>query len=545
MITNGVIFKADNKWYQCDPTWDAGYIGRISKYKTDLVKIDKMLKKREEKLEKATKDKKKKRLNKRFESQDKRELKKKENLSGKYKSSVGFVRNPNLVYFMMSSDTFVQSHLASIPDLQLRSNPITMEDFTKKTKSWDTILQREQTKPLDYSVFANEYSGLALNNQWLERADEGFVFNEMSYLTKMVHYYNVVGLHLNEDYREQVEVSKSDLTKQLFELQSMNDSILSYVKPAKVVTKEAFKTSKSLMNAFAKSYKATDKQANASIGKVLSAQEKSIDQLKDADDVIKKNLEFFREKEAKLTTENRTIKEGLAYDEKSIPESFRPWADSVFAVQVKIDSLRTNWNTLMRSDEVFQERHDVIENAVITSYYNQYLLNASTAFYDDTVVRYDTLLAQDFEYLIDFYKNGMTNLFYPDDILKEYKNFDRLLKTGMTRLKKYSTANNSYSMANISEYLVSANYSLIKAIIQDNYQYKSDCSKMIQQERIYSNYYEDLKDDLAEEKKLKLKNIEYSSELLEKDKERTMEMITDIEEGAKKLDAFFIKRLGI
>lgn len=92
--------------------------------------------------------------------------------------------------------------------------------------------------------------------------------------------------------------------------------------------------------------------------------------------------------------------------------------------------------------------------------------------------------------------------------------------------------------------MVSANYSLVQAIIQDNYQYKSDCAVLIKQERIYSELYEDLKDDLEEEKKLKVKNIEYSEEVLEKDKERTFKMIDEMESGAKKLDIYFTKRLA-
>jgi hypothetical protein len=540
-----VIFKADNKWYQCDPTWDAGYIGRISKYKSDLVKVDKMLKKRKEKLDETSKEKKKARLTKRYAAHDLKELKKKENLSGKYESSVGFVRNPSLTYFMMSSDTFVQTHLASIPALQLREYPIGMADFTMKTKSWDTIIERKKGKPLDYAVFANEYTALSLNKQWLERADEGFLFNDISYLTKIAHYYNFIGLHLNEDFREQVAVvSKADLNTQMFRLQIMNDSILTYIKPARNVTKDAFKTSKSLMSSFSKQYKTTDKQANSLIVKVISAQEKSIDLLKDADEKVKKNLEYLRDKEAKLASENRTIEENAAFDETSVPESFLTWKDSLFAVQLKIDSLRSNWNVLMHGDKLFQERHEVIENALTNSYYNQYILNASTAFFDDTVVHYDTILAQNFDYLFDFYKNRMNELYYPEEILKEYKNFDRLIKNGMTRLKKYSAKNSSFKPEKINDYVVSANYSLVQAIIQDNYQYKSDCAVLIRQERIYSDLYEDLKDDLEEEKKLKVKNIEYSQEVLEKDKERTFKMIDEMESGAKKLDIYFAKRLA-
>jgi hypothetical protein len=505
-----------------------------------------MLKKRREKLEKATKEKKKKRLSKRYEKQDMRELKKKEDKSVKYESSVGFVRNPSLTYFMMSSDTFVQTHLASIRDLQLRTYPITMADFTKKTKDWDTILSRKNGKPLDYDVFVNKYAGLPLNKQWMDRANEGFVFNELSYLTKMVHYNNFIGLHLSEDYRKQVDVvSKSDLNAQMYQLQTMNDSILSYLKPARTVTKEAFKTSKSLMNSFSKEYKATDKQAYTLIGKVISTQESTVEQLKDANDVVKKNLEFFKEKEAKLMAENREIKEQMEFEDKMVPESFLPWVDSLFAIQMKIDSLRSNWSKLMHGGELLDERHEVVEDAVIISYYNQYILNASTAFYDDTIVKNDTLLARDFEYLVDFYKNSMKGVYYPDEVLKEYKNFEKLVKSGMMRLKKYSNVHTSFELADIMDYVATANYSLIHAIVQDNYQYKSDCYTLIKQEHIYAGFYKDLQDDMEEEKKLKVKNINYSSDLLEKDKERTFEMIDEIEEGARKLKVFFIKRLAI
>jgi hypothetical protein len=119
------------------------------------------------------------------------------------------------------------------------------------------------------------------------------------------------------------------------------------------------------------------------------------------------------------------------------------------------------------------------------------------------------------------------------------------VKSGMMRLKKYSNVHTSFELADIMDYVATANYSLIHAIVQDNYQYKSDCYTLIKQEHIYAGFYKDLQDDMEEEKKLKVKNINYSSDLLEKDKERTFEMIDEIEEGARKLKVFFIKRLAI
>lgn len=540
-----VMFQANSKWYMCDPTWDAGYIGRVPKYKKDIVKADKIAQKRKAKLEKAAKEKKKKRLEHRFKKQDQQEAKKEERLDGEYASKVGFVRNPNRDYFMLASDTFVQTHLASIPELQLREYPIAMEDFTMKTKLWDTILERKKGTPVDYASYANAYANKPLNKQWMERANKGFAFNDLSYLGKMLHYYNFIGLHLNENFRKEVEVvSKADLDAEMHELRAMNDSVLTYIKPAKEISKDAFAESKKELSKGAKDFKATDKAANALIGKVITAQENNMEVLKKSGDRIEKDVEFLNDRKAKLIQEYREIPQGIELDEKLVPEQFEGWIDSLFTVLEEIDSLRTHWNGLVNSEEVVDERFSNLEDAWRTSYFNLYILNSYTSYYDDTVAHYDTLIANSLTALLDYHKQTFTELMYPQDVLKAYRNFERISKNGISRLKVYETKHPSYQLKDMRMYLASLNNDLIGAITDDYYAFSSVSATLLNQEKQYTEYYEDVRDNLKEEKEVKVDNIEYTTELMEKERERTMKVIENIQEGSQKLDEFFDERLG-
>lgn len=539
-----VAFRIKGKWYVCDPTWDAGYVGRLPKLKEDPLKKEKIAAKRKKKDTKAS-EKKKKKLKVRWEKADKKQEAKDEEKRGEYKNEVGFIVQATNDYFMPKPDEFVQTHLPSVPAFQLRDYPVTMEDFYKKTKTWDTILSRKHGTPQDYTTFANTFAQKKVHKQWITTAVEGFKFNPECYSGMAIHHFNYIGIHLDEKLQELHEdIEKSDLDESLAELNVINDSVLVYCKAAIQNNKWAMACTKRIMTKEAKIYTTTDKVPAATLNKAIAAQEKNIDFLKSEKESIEKNLTTILEKKAKVLNDAPNSENEFEFDEAFVPEEFQGFKDSIFESLMKIDELRASWDSLIHGDEVLDDRFSALERSYELSFFNLQILNSSPAYYDDTVVHYDSLMGKDFDQLLTFHKEIYPKLLYPDEIMREYKMLDGQLKKGLSRMKAYSQKNPNFKYFDAYRYWNSVHFQLLSMLEDDYYQSNQDRFELLYMEKDYQQYYEIMKKNLEEEKEFKQKNIDHRKELLEKDAQRMQTMYTNLKKNAQKLSVFFGEVLG-
>lgn len=540
-----VAFKIGKKWHLCDPTWDAGYIGRIPKYKEDLVKKEKRLLKREQKLAKITKEKRKKAKQRKWDKQDKKEEEKAEKMRGDYKSNIGFVRFPSLEYFMADPDEFVQNHLPSQPEFQLREYPVSMEDFTRKTKNWDTILERKNGHPTDFETYVAEYSALNLNDKWIQVAKDGLKFNPANYSSMAVHHFNYLGLHLNDKFRKTFEIIEKDaLHEQFPDLREINDSVAFYSKEAKKINKTSYGISKRIVAGETKLFKVTDKEASSMIKKVLSEQKKNISRLEKEKEKIAKNRTWIEEKKQKILMESSAYATPVSLDSSLVPPSYAQWKDSLFQSLLKIDSLRQGWDRLTHDDKTYEKRFKSLKTAYETSYRNLYILNSSPVYYSDTVIAYDYEIAGKLKELFRFHQETYDSLFYPAEILKEYKTFEKVVKSGLTRLKAYTKKNPNYRYTEMNKYLNALNYQVLSLISNDLGKFVTDRFELMRLEKYYQRHYETIQENLEDEKKFKAENAEHNLEILEKNKKRTDEMFDQMLKATEKTEEFFQKTLG-
>ncbi|MDF3028522.1 MAG: Kyphoscoliosis peptidase [Fluviicola sp.] len=540
-----VAFKVDRKWYLCDPTWDAGYIGRIPKYKEDLLKKEKIALKRQKKLGKIGKEKRKKVKQFKWDKKDKKKAEKAEKMRGSYKSSIGFVRYPSLESFMVEPDLFVQSHLPSQPEFQLREYPVSMEDFTRRTKNWDTILEREKGKPLDFESYVSEYSSLNLNDKWIKVAKDGLKFNPVNYSSMTVHHYNYLGLHLNDKFRKSFEIIEKDhLHEDFANLRDINDSVALYSKTAKKINKTAHAISKRIISVETKIFKTTDKAAGSMVKKVLSEQKKNVSQLEKEKSKISKGIESVREKMGKLLMESSSYSTPVNFDSTLVPPAFSKWKDSLFYSILKIDSLRKDWNELAHTDKTFEDRFKLLKVAYEMSYTNLQILNSAPIYYSDSIILYDSQIADGLTGLYRFHKETFDSLMYPAEINKEYKVLEKLIKRGSTGLKNYAKKNPNYKFAEMNKYLNSLNYQVLALMETDLRTFGGDRAELMRLEDYYEGHYHTIQKNLEKEKEFKEKNAEHNFEVLEKNRKRTDEMFDKILKSTEKTEEFFEKTLG-
>ncbi len=540
-----VAFKADRKWYLCDPTWDAGYIGRIPKYKEDLLKKEKITLKRQKKLAKIKKEKRKKVKQFKWDKKDKKRAEKAEKKRGSYKSDIGFVRYPSLDNFMVEPDLFVQSHLPSQPEFQLRAYPVSMEDFTRRTKDWDSILERKKGKSVDFEGYVSEYSTMNLNDKWIKVAKDGLKFNPANYTSMAVHHFNYLGLHLNDKFRKSFEIIEKDqLHEDFANLRDINDSVAQYSKVAKKINKTAYSISKRIISNETKIFKTTDKAANSMVKKVISEQKKNVSQLEKEKSKISKELTSIREKIGKLMTESSNYSNPVNFDSTLVPPAFSKWRDSLFYSIMRIDSLRRGWDALAHQDRTYENRFKSLKVAYEMSYTNLQILNSAPIYYSDSIILYDSQIADGLTNLYRFHKETYDSLIYPVEINKEYKVLEKLIKRGSTGLKGYSKKNPNYKYLEMNKYLNSLNYQTLALMESDLRTFNSDRAELLRLEDYYKRHYHTILENLEKEKEFKEKNAEHNFEVLEKNKKRTDEMFDNILKSSEKTEEFFQKTLG-
>lgn len=540
-----VAFKVNRTWYLCDPTWDAGYIGRIPKYKVDLLKKEKITLKREKKLAKIKKEKRKKVKQFKWNKKDKKQEEKAEKKRGSYKSAIGFVRYPSLENFMVEPDLFVQSHLPSQPEFQLRDYPIFMEDFTRRTKDWDSILARENGVKVDFESYVSEYCSLNLNDKWIKVSKDGLKFNPANYSSMAVHHHNYLGLHLNDKFRKSFEIIEKDHLHESFpNLRDINDSVALYSKAAKKINKAAYGISKRIISSETKLFKTTDKPANGMVKKVLSEQKKNVTQLGKEKSKISKELAFVREKMGKLMVESPNYATPVNFDSTLVPPSFSKWKDSLFRSIMKIDSLRKGWNELAHRDKTFEDRFKSLKVAYEMSYTNLQILNSAPIYYSDSIILYDSQIADGLTILYRFHKETYDSLMYPKEIAKEYKTLEKLIKRGTSGLKSYANQHPNYKYVEMNKYLKSLNYQTLALMETDLRTFNSDRVELLRLEDYYEGHYRTIQENLEKEKEFKAKNAEHNFEVLEKNRKRTDELFDNILKSSEKTEDFFQKTLG-
>lgn len=540
-----VAFKANRKWYLCDPTWDAGYIGRIPKYKENLLKKEKITLKRQKKLAGIKTEKRKKVKQYNWDKKDKKQAEKAEKKRGAYKSDIGFVRYPTLEYFMADPDVFVQSHLPSQTEFQLRAHPVSLADFTKRTKDWDTILERSHGKAVDFEAYVSEYSSMNLNDKWIKVAQDGLKVNPANYTSMAVHHFNYMGLHLDEKFRKSFGIIEKDQLHEDFpDLRDINDSVIVYSKTAKKINKMAYSINKRIVSNETKIFKSTDKAAASMVKKVLSEQKKNVARLGKEKSRISKELTAIREKMGKLMLESSSYSTPVNFDPTLVPETFGKWKDSLFYSLMRIDSLRKNWDALAHKDKTYENRFNSLKVAYEMSYTNLQILNSSPIYYSDSVILYDSRIAKGLTDLYRFHKETYDSLIYPPDINKEYKVLEKLVKRGLTGLKNYSKKNPNYKHLEMSKYLNSLNYQTLALMDSDLRTFYSDRAELLDLEDYYEGHYHTIEKNLEKEKEFKEKNAEHNFEVMEKNKKRTDDMFDELLKSAEKTESFFQKTLG-
>jgi len=231
-----IAMKLDGEWSLADPTWDAGYIGRIpidrkpykpKKYLIAIERYKKAAKRR------AVEEKRQKKEEERKAAYDEKP---------KYKKKIGFVPEAEESFFAIHPDTFLLDHLPLNPAWQLRSDYISIEDFALSRDSLIERLGKNGGQNQDYLTSIEIFRSRDYLHQFLVKGDQGYAYNTYNPGIKALNYFNFMHLIHQRKLQRIARGSVYAIHPSKYPaLMAINDTIIKYAKLYKKFEKETYK----------------------------------------------------------------------------------------------------------------------------------------------------------------------------------------------------------------------------------------------------------------------------------------------------------------
>lgn len=515
----------DEKWTLADPTWDAGYIGRIPK----------KIKSYEVKTYKKTTFKKKEKQEKVLAKTKIKEVERKKRYDDKplYANKIGFIKFPQKKYFGIHTDTFLLTHLPIMPMWQLRDNMVTIHDFAKSEDSLKVVLEEAKSRRTNFEEKIEDFMELNFLDQQIVCGDEGTSYNQLNPMIKGLYYYNYMALINNKDIKKLARGSEFEITPEKYdELNAKNDTILKYIKLYKGVEKHLYKEDKDFDKNSNSLTVDKDKINTKLVGTIVKLEEKLHQTLEKDNDKIDGNLD----------------KIDLLY--QKIAEEF-PWAINYIEPKNLDKKFIASWNDSIKIElDILNKMSNYLDSIRVNSKFNVLLSNVDFMNYllkensnyipfnsystNEVINKIDSLLIQEGNSTIVLFKDSIPLELLPKDAMDGLKKIESFTKAAKSELKLLSKENSEIDLENSNVFLQSK---LIEAaaITQHINTRSRDFNENI--EGTFKSYAKDftiLAELMESQKNLKLEKYTYIKTEAEKGHKRDISLIKKIDADTKK-----------
>lgn len=525
-----IVVLIEGEWFLADPTWDAGYIGRIPT----------KLKPYKAKVYKKTTFKKPEKEKKVLAKREKKEIarKKKYDDKPKYTDKIGFVKDPKKEFFLIHSDTFLLTHLPIVPMWQLRDDNISIEEFSLPTDSLILLLDHPMGNRQDYKMKAIDYLEKNFIDQLIITGDEGASFNKYNPALKAVFYYNYMALISNKNLQKLARGSKYEITPSKYvELNAKTDTIIKYSKMYKEVEKIYYKQDKDYDKSHNKLSVEKDKINIKLLNKVDKLNDKIVSTVENDDDKIKESLNKIEVLEKKIEL---NYPQAFSYVEpKDLQKSIiQNWLDSI--------SIEINQLTLMNTTLDTLRQNSKFNNILSNIDFMGYLLTSNANYipfnsYSTTEVtnEIDSLITIEANNTLRLYTDSIPLEMLPKDLMVKLKRIESLVSKANSDLKLLTTEKKIGSSIKFETYLQSKLLEasqIVKQINMKSASFNSAVNKGLK------NGVKDFKKvitQMDEQEKLKLAKYEYIQEETEKEHLREVSLMKKMNSDSKKWKSKF------
>jgi hypothetical protein len=173
-----VAFSLNGNWHLADPTWDAGRIGYLMDVEIKEVKKTFWQRLKEFKLKYL------------FRKKKKKKSKTEKTITISYKK--GFISEPRTDYIFIDPDEFLKTHLPNIAHIQMKSEPISVEQYCDSSHSLGNLYYREKGT-YTFNKHNTHYYQLEIPERLLYVSDSSLNYHPLNHGDKAVNAYNYLG----------------------------------------------------------------------------------------------------------------------------------------------------------------------------------------------------------------------------------------------------------------------------------------------------------------------------------------------------------------
>jgi Transglutaminase-like superfamily len=516
--------KINGEWKFVDPTWDAGYIGRIPKkekeYKAKKYLINKWKKPAKE--EKVLKKREEKDLERRKKFDEK----------PKYTNQIGFVSDPQKEYFLIHRDTFLLTHAPTLPMWQLRKKAITLESFSKSEDSLIMDIEANKGIEVDFKKEIGAYRDQEFVDQLLVCAEDGYDYNPNNPWLKVKYYYTYMAIIHDKKLQKLARGTEFEITESKYpELAAHTDTILKYGKLYKTVEKENYKSEKEFDKLQYQSSVNRDKENTKLTKKVASDYEKMGDKLKTNSNTLEKNLDRLNSLTQKI---QKDYEKAIDY---KMPEDLdtlviMPWITAIREKAGKIDQ---------RAAELFALRDNSAFNTLLQDvnyinnllFYNEQYIRFNSYSTAEWVAEVDSIIKQESNHFIHIMKDSVPRELLDKEMMEELRVIEEICKTAKAELNQMSAEGKLKFPHKYELYLQAIYFEAIKKSRQAHLQslnFNSEVVKALNSRKATTNQMESR---MKAQEDLKKKNYEYIANMTEKAHDRNIDYLEIIEKAAK------------
>ena len=518
-----IAIKVDGLWCLADPTWDAGYIGRIPK--KDF-KERRYLQKNFnwENREKRVLNRREKRREKRYANWEEKD---------DYTNKTGFVPYPSQEYYLIHPDTFLLSHLPTNPIWQLRNEKISLLEFTQKEENLIQSIEAKSNSKIFNKSVLKEY----LDNNFLEQlilnGDNGQPFNKYNPGIKLLYYYNYLSLITHKDLQDLARGSVYAITPSKYpELSAKNDTVIEYLKRYKKFEKAYYKKNKDIDKENFKTAESNNRDLLKNSEKLLKEHEKLMES-------IEKNTEKIESQNEKYLAIQEKIQQNYpkAVNYKAM-ESFDTsvvthWMDSIFVERNQINALMDALNNKRKNTLVkkyvrglaYTNRILEVNKSLIP--FNNYSTSA-------TINEIDSLAIAKTAWMISLADDSITLELLEREIYDHVKKIEMHTKMAKQDFREMKSRNEIEYPFRYEVFMNAMLYKDIQNALDFNASSLNFNENISSALKKYDFYIKDVEKLAKDQQKLKEDKFKHNSKLTKSDHKRALDMMKTIEKNAEK-----------
>jgi len=433
-----VAINLNGKWQLADPTWDAGYIGRIPRKEKTYPKRwtkDRTFKK-EQKREKW--EKKIKRKMKAFDEREK--------AKDPYTDKIGFVRDTSLKYYLAHPDSFILTHLPEIPEWQLREHTLRMDQFCQPEDSVRMALSKPLGDVINYNTMIDEYMGKSIIEQWQYNADKGIEYNPENHSVVAVNYYNIVGVFLDTELKKRIKKLSNIAERPIWEeLIEKADTAIVHAKLAEKQTKELNKQERDFYKDSFKSEATSQKAMNKHAEKLLKEVEDLEEEIAESNEKLNDYAQYAGERLAEYQMYRDRFPEKGEPDASRRSEEMQKILDVFNAKCETADSTMDAFEEYLGASALQGVMDHIVEAEYQNRWANAYVSAFSIAVASD-IAKHDSAAVHELELARMVLEDSVEAELFPRDVINSVKDIERYIKSQRKEMRELAEDGKAFNL---------------------------------------------------------------------------------------------------